>query len=191
MKLVTYLAMAAILLMGCKKSEKNNDMEQDMDMNEPSSEVYSIGEEARLTQTLIVDAGADQVWDVLRQLDDVDKYSSTITKVEFTGKKGVGGERLCTSADGKGFFREKIVAFDDRFRTYSYSLVEGVPVRGMVNTFKVVNLGYGKSALIWSSNFDQFMENPNMTEDEFMAFMDSASKETLQKIGEAAVSTPM
>lgn len=187
MKLTTYLAMAAILLMSCQKSEKKTDMA----MNEPSSEVYSIGEDARLIQTLIVDAGADQIWDLLKQLDDVDKYSSTIAKVEFTGKKGVGGERVCTSVDGKGFFREKIVAFDDRFRTYSYSLVEGVPVRGMVNTFKVVNLGYGKSALIWSSNFEQFLENPNMTEDEFMAFMDSASKETLQKIGEAATSTPM
>ncbi|WP_350292658.1 SRPBCC family protein [uncultured Croceitalea sp.] len=191
MKLTTYFAMAAILFMGCKKSEKNGDMEQDMDMNEPNTEVYSIEEDARLTQTLIIDARADRVWGLLRELDDVDKYSSTIAKVEFTGNKGVGGERLCTSVDGKGFFKEKIVAFDDRFRTYSYSLVEGVPVKGMVNTFKVVNLGYGKSALIWSSNFEQFMENPNMTEDEFMAFMDSASKETLQKIGEAATSTPM
>jgi len=191
MKLTTYLAMAAILLMGCKKSEKNNDMEADMDVKGPSTEAYSIGEDARLIQALVIDAGADRVWGLLRQLDDVDKYSSTIDKVEFTGKNGVGGERVCTSANGKGFFKEKIVAFDDRFRTYSYSLMEGVPVKGMVNTFKVVNLGYGKSALIWSSNFDQFMENPNMTEDEFMAFMDSASKETLQKIGEAATSTPM
>ncbi|TAI48169.1 SRPBCC family protein [Flagellimonas allohymeniacidonis] len=151
--------------------------------------VYSIGENDRLTQTLIIDASADRVWGLLRRLDDVDKYSSNISEVVFTGKKGVGGERVCTSEDGKGFFRERIVAFDDRLRTYSYSLEEGVPVKGMVNTFKVVNLGYNKSALIWSSKYEEFLENPDITEAQFMVFMDTASTETVRKIGEAATSS--
>lgn len=186
MKLIKYVAIFAIVLMGCKKSEKNKEIEASK--TETLSESYAIGENDLLTQTLVIDAGADKVWGLLRKLDDVDKYSSTIAKVEFTGNKGVGGERVCTSEDGKGFFKEKIVAFDDMFRTYSYSLVEGVPVQGMVNTFKVINLGYNKCALIWSSNYEEFMENPNMTEEQFMAFLDSASMETIQNIALAATS---
>ena len=142
-----------------------------------------------MTQTLIIDTGADKLWGLVRQLDDIDKYSSTITEVEFTGNMGVGGERVCTSSDGNGFLREKIIAFDDRFRTYSYSLIEGVPVKGMVNTFKVVNLGYNKCALIWSSKYEEFLYNPDMTEEQFIAFMDSASTETIQKIGQTATSS--
>ncbi len=189
MKRTTYFAMAAILLMGCKKSEKNDALEKNIEVTKSMPTVFAIGENDRLTQTIIIDTSADKVWGLLRTLDDVDKYSSNVSKVIFTGNKGVGGERVCTSEDGKGFFRERIVAFDDRFRTYSYFLVEGVPVKGMVNTFKVVNLGYKKCALIWSSKYEEFIENPDMTEKQFMAFMDSASNETIRKIGEAAISS--
>ncbi len=189
MKWITYIPVIAALLIGCKQSEKSEMLDATITAEKTMPERNTVGEEDRLTQVLIINAGADKVWGLLRQLDDVDKYSSTISKVEFTGNKGIGGERVCTAEDGTGFFRERIVAFDDRFRTYSYSLIEGVPAQNMVNTFKVVNLGFNKCALVWSSKYDAFLENPNMTEEQFTAFMDSASLETLQKISEAATSS--
>ena len=138
--------------------------------------------EPRKTYTKIVSVSADDAWTELRKLDQVDKYSSTIARVEWSGNMGVGGSRVCYSPDGKGYFKENIVAFDDANRSFTYSLVEGAPIKGMVNTWKVVDLGYQKSMIIWSSNYDQFMENPQMTEEQFMAFIDSSLNEYVGNI---------
>lgn len=138
--------------------------------------------ESKKTYTKIVNVSADDVWTELRKLDQVDKYSSTIARVEWTGKMGVGGSRKCFSPDGKGYFKENIVAYDDTNRTFTYTLVEGAPIKGMENTWKVVDLGYQKSMIIWASNYDEFMENPQMTEDQFMAFIDSSLNEYVGNI---------
>ncbi|MEL6483582.1 MAG: SRPBCC family protein, partial [Bacteroidota bacterium] len=83
--------------------------------------------DAKLTYTKVVNKSADDVWEVIRIMDNIDKYSSAVAKVEWTGEKGVGGQRVCTTPDGKGFFKESILAYDDANRTYTYAVVEGVP----------------------------------------------------------------
>lgn len=133
--------------------------------------------DAKKTYTKIVDVSADEVWEILRKMDQIDKYSSTIARVEWKGNMGIGGSRTCYSPDGKGYFKENIVNFDDSRRTFSYSVVEGVPIKGMVNTWNVVDLGYKKSMIVWTSEYEQFMENPQMTKDQFMAFIDSSLNE--------------
>lgn len=139
--------------------------------------------DANLTWSKVVDVSADNVWTLLRKMDDVDKYSSGIAKVVWTGKKGKGGERVCYPPKGQeGYFKEKIVAFDDNSRTFSYAVVEGVPIKGMVNTFKVVDLGYKKSMVVWSTNFDEFMKNPQMTEEQFMGFIKMSLEEMIGNI---------
>lgn len=64
----------------------------------------------------IVNKSADDLWKTVRQLDQIHKYSSNIAKVDWKGNMGVGGERICHSPDGKGYFKEKIVAYDDSSR---------------------------------------------------------------------------
>ena len=54
--------------------------------------------DANVTLTKVVETSADKVWSKLRQMDDIDKYSSVVAKVKWTGEKGVGGQRVCTSA---------------------------------------------------------------------------------------------
>ena len=147
---------------------------------------FAQSSDAKFTQTQVVDASADDVWDLLRQMDDIDKYSSAVAKVEWTGNRGVGGERVCTASQGQGFFKESIVAFDDNARTYSYALIEGVPVKGMVNTFKVVDLGYKKSMIVWTSNYEAFMKNPQMTEEQFAGFIEMSSAEMVANVAKAA-----
>ncbi len=143
--------------------------------------------DAKITYTKVIDASADDVWTILREMDDVDKYSSGIAKVEWTGHKGEGGERVCYPPKGQeGYFKEKIVAFDDVNRTFSYSVVEGIPVKGMVNTFKVVDLGYQKSMILWNSTFDEFMKNPQMTEEQFMGFINMSLEEMVGNVTIAA-----
>lgn len=46
---------------------------------------------------------------------------------------GVGGERVCYMLDGKGFFKEKIVVYDELLWSFLYFLFEGVLVKGMIN----------------------------------------------------------
>ncbi len=133
--------------------------------------------DAKKTYTKIVDVSADEVWSILRKMDQIDKYSSTIATVEWTGNMGVGGSRTCHAPDGKGYFKENIVSYDDARRTFSYSVVEGVPIKGMVNTWNVVDLGYQKSMIVWTTVYDEFMENPQMTMEQFMGFIDSSLNE--------------
>jgi len=143
--------------------------------------------DADITYTKVVEASADNVWTVLRQMDDIQKYSSAIARVEWTGAHGIGGQRVCWNPDGNGYYKEGIVAFDDAQRSYSYALLEGVPTKGMVNTFKVVDLGYNKSMIVWTSSYEAFMQNPQMTEQQFLGFIDQSLNEMLNKVSVAAV----
>lgn len=141
---------------------------------------------AKVTVTKVIEASADEVWKVLRKMDDIDKYSSLIARVEWKGNHGVGGERVCYSPDGKGYFKEGIIGFDDANRTYTYAVKEGVPAKNMVNSFKVVDLGYQKSMIVWTSNFEQFMKNPKMTKKQFMGFLNNSVNEMISKVAKTA-----
>lgn len=124
---------------------------------------------------------ADKVWEQIRKMDNIDEISSLVSKVDWTGPKDVGGERVCTAADGKGYFREKITGFDDKTRTYTYQVTEGVPAKNMNNMVKVVDLGYNKSMIVWTSDYE-FVENPNMTQEQFNNFLTAAREEMVDNI---------
>ena len=167
MKMIKTLGLAFALVLSATANAQNTD--------------------ANVTKTKVVGTSADKVWTVIRKMDDIDKYSSAIAKVEWTGIRGVGGQRVCTAPEGNGYFKESIVAFDDNNRTYSYAVLEGVAVRGMVNSFKVVDLGYNKSMIVWTSNYEQFMENPNMTEQQFLGFLNQTIDEFVDNIAMASL----
>lgn len=142
--------------------------------------------DAKMMHSKEVNKSADEVWKVLRKMDDIDKYSSNIAKVDWEGNKGIGGIRVCWTPDGKGYFKERIVGFDDATRSFSYSLLEGAPVKGMINTLKVVDQGYNKSKIVWWTNYEEFMKNPNMTKDQFHGFMKMSITEFADKVAAAA-----
>ncbi len=131
---------------------------------------------AKLTYTKVVDKSADKVWKVVRNIDFA-KYTKTISNVKVTGEAAAGASRVCTAPDGQGQFKGSILSYDDLNRTYTYAVVEGVPVKGLVNNFKVVDLGYNKSMIVWWSNYEAFMKNPQMTEAQFTAFMEASIDE--------------
>lgn len=138
--------------------------------------------EPKVQFSKVVNKSADEMWTTVRKLDQIHKYSSGVAKVDWSGNMGVGGERVCHTTDGQGFFKEKIVAYDESSRSFSYSLLEGAPVKGMTNFMQVVDLGYGKCILVWWSNYDEFMKNPQMTEEQFQAFMLSSIEEMTDKM---------
>lgn len=134
--------------------------------------------EPTITVVKTIDLSADEVWEQLRIMDNIDELSSQVVSVKWTGNHGVGGERVCAAPNGQGQFKESIVGFSDSERTYSYAVLEGVPAKNMVNSFKVIDLGYKKSMVVWTSSFE-FMENPNMKEAQFKGFLTGASTEMI------------
>ncbi|TAI46864.1 SRPBCC family protein [Flagellimonas allohymeniacidonis] len=147
-----------------------------------SNQVNAQSADANKTYTRVVDASADAVWTVLRKMDEIQNYSQTIARLDWKGPKDVGGQRVCYSPDGKGFFKENIVDYNDTNRTYSYSVVEGVPIKGMVNTWNVLDLGYNKSMVVWTTKFEKFMDNPQMTKDQFFGFIDQTLDEMVGNV---------
>lgn len=142
--------------------------------------------DAKITITKVVDVSVDKMWGTIRDLDNLAQYSSVIAKVDYTGENGAGGVRVCTTPDGQGKFKENILAFDDVARTYTYAVVEGVPAMGLINNFKVVDLGFNKSMVVWTSGYDKFMTNPNMTEEQFLGFMRQSVGEIMDKMAIAS-----
>ena len=126
----------------------------------------------------IVNRSADYMWEKVRKLDEIHKYSSVIVSVDWSGNMGVGGERVCHFPEGQGYVKEKFLAYDESSRSFTYSVIEGaIPVKGMTNTLQVVDLGYGKCILAWWSHYDQFIENPQVTEEQFHASIISSLEE--------------
>lgn len=143
--------------------------------------------DAKITISQVVDAGADEVWTILRQLDNIDELSSLVGSVEFIGEFDTGGKRICVAPEeGQGRFVESILDFDDAGRTYTYAVVEGIPAKGVVSNFKVVDLGYQKSMIVWTSTYEQFLENPQMTEEQFTGFLNMAATEMVGNVASKA-----
>lgn len=142
--------------------------------------------DADLTITRVIDASADEVWAQIRDLDALAKHSTIIAKVDFQGPEAAGGQRTCTTPDGQGKFVESILEFSDANRSYRYAVVEGTPAKNLVNAFKVVDLGYNRCMIVWTSEYEAFMQNPQMTEDQFRGFMTNSLNEILDSYTAAA-----
>ena len=149
-----------------------------------STSITAQNKKADLSYVSTVELSADKVWEQIRVMDNIDKISSIVGKVEWTGPKGVGGVRVCTTPDGKGKFKEKIIKFNDKQRSYTWQVVEGVPAK-VTNSFRVVDLGLNTSMIVWTSNY-QFIENPNMTEIQFRGFLEGAVTEMVDNLVDLA-----
>ncbi len=143
--------------------------------------------DSKIYVSKVVDISTDKMWQVLRQMDDIDKYSSIIDKVTWSGEHGVGGERVCYGPDGNVFVKENIVKFDDATRSYSYAVMEGAPAKDMVNSFKVIDLGYNKSMAIWSTKYSTFIQNPRFTENQFRGGAQQGFDDFINKVAQAAM----
>lgn len=133
-----------------------------------------------LTKSKIIQASADDVWERLRKLDELEKIIPDFLADSWVvndTKPGVGAKRSCTAPGtpkGQASYTEQVVEYDDEKRFYSYAVIEGIPAKNMLNSFKVVDLGYKKCMVIWSSKGGEFIENPNMTKEQFTGFINSA-----------------
>ena len=111
-----------------------------------------------VSEQAIINASANDVWKTIRTFDGVEKYLPMISHSEVDGK-GVGSTRTCTISgiEGQGDSKavEKLDYLNDDERTISYSILEiPMPVKDMVNTVQIKDLGNSKSEIIWKSRFE-------------------------------------
>ncbi|MEO0527742.1 MAG: SRPBCC family protein [Bacteroidota bacterium] len=145
---------------------------------------------AIVTKTKIINASADDVWQRLRTLDKIEELTPDYVGDSWvTGKVGVGAVRSCTNPGqtrktvDKPAYTETVVSYDDEKRFYAYA-VKGIPAKNMLNSFKVVDLGYKKCMVIWNSGGWTFIKNPQMTEGQFLGFMDTVGNQLMSRLYE-------
>jgi hypothetical protein len=77
---------------------------------------------------------------------------------------------------GEASYSEKILEFSDAERYYKYAVIQGTPTKNMINSLRVVDLGYQKCMVVWTSDREAFMKNPQMTEQQFNDFLANAGQ---------------
>ena len=148
---------------------------------------YAQKANAIITKTKVINASADDVWERLRKLDKIEELTPDFVGDSWiTGEIGVGAVRSCTNPgqtrkNAQPAYIETVVAFDDEKRFYSY-VVKGIPAKNMLNSFKVVDLGYNKCMVVWSSGGWTFIKNPQMTEKQFLGFLDTVGNQLMARL---------
>lgn len=128
----------------------------------------------KVVKTQILQVSAEEAWKVVAQFDNLAELTpSFLHDVKIEGKIAEGCKRTCTSADKQSMYKEKITYFNEKEMYYRYAVMEGLPVKDMENSFRVIALGKDQSMVVWTSGYE-FMENPNMTEQQFNGFIDAA-----------------
>jgi hypothetical protein len=100
-----------------------------------------------------VAAPAKGVWDIVRTGADVNRWFPSVTACRLDGV-GVGAQRICT-VNGQEL-TEIIETVDDASRIFQYRIVEQalMPIRNILGTFHVAQIGASESQVLWFVNFD-------------------------------------
>ncbi|WP_296258176.1 MULTISPECIES: SRPBCC family protein [unclassified Pseudomonas] len=105
---------------------------------------------AKASASVRVAVSADQVWELVGGFNSLPDWLPLIAKSE----PDEGGRvRHLTTQDGARI-SERLMAFDDRARTYSYSITQGpFPVTDYLATLKVSADGEHGALVEWSGTF--------------------------------------
>lgn len=109
-----------------------------------------------LAQT--INASPDEVWNVLKTGDDVDKWFPYITSCKLEGS-AIGSKRTCTTADGKTL-EESITNIDNENRIITYTVNKHnmeVPIHNIKGIMRVKEES-GKALVDWTVHFELIQE---------------------------------
>lgn len=148
--------------------------------------VKAYSQKGELVKSKIVSASADEVWERLRKLDDLEKIVPHLLSdswVHNNAEPGIGVKRSCTAPGtpkGEASYTEEITDFSDQERFYEYAITQGTPTKNMVNTLRVLDMGYKRCLVVWTSTREAFIENPQMTEEQFNDFLNMAGQSLVE-----------
>jgi Polyketide cyclase / dehydrase and lipid transport len=130
---------------------------------------------ATASATVEISATADQVWALMGGFDSLPDWLPFIVKSEL----GEGGRlRFLETGDGDAIV-ERLQTFDDKARTYTYSIEEGpFPVTDYLAKVEVRDAGGQKAQVTWSGSFT----GNGITEAEATAIFDGVYKGGLEAL---------
>lgn len=104
---------------------------------------------ASAASTLELAASADRVWQLIGGLGSLPDWIPAISNLELSD----GGRVRRFSLPGAAFV-ERLMAFDEKGRTYSYAILESpVPQKDYLSTIRVIDLGDAGARVEWTGTF--------------------------------------
>ncbi len=103
---------------------------------------------ANVTVADRLNASADKVWDLVGRFDSVGKWLPGVKAVRMKSPK-----IRELSLDGGGEITEQLLGENPTLRSYTYSIIGGMPVSGHVSTIMVVEEGPNASTISWVCTF--------------------------------------
>ena len=126
------------------------------------------------SQRRLPPAGADAVWDLVRDFGGVQRWNPTLSSSEVD-RPGVGGVR--TLKMGEVTIRERLEKLDEAARTMSYSIVEApLPVSNYLATVELSALGPKRTQIVWSSTF----EPGGMSDEQLKALFEGVYQQAIE-----------
>ena len=108
--------------------------------------------EVRVTEQIA--ASAAKVWELIHDFGDLSKWAAGIERCEVSGQ-GVGAVRTL-EIPGGGSIKERLESFDDAARSFSYSMLEPIPLplKNYLATVQISEDGPERCTIDWSGSFD-------------------------------------
>ncbi len=98
---------------------------------------------ATIHNEITVNASIDKVWNMLTDLELLDKYDPTVKKSTLVSaeKTGLGAKRKVDMLDGKNWFEEKITVFKPN-EALTYQLTDcSFPIKGLQHSYSFEKTG--------------------------------------------------
>ena len=126
-----------------------------------------------VTQSIEIKAAPGVAWDTIKDFNGLPTWHPAVAKSEIVAgtNNKKGAVRLLTLKDG-GTIKEKLLAYDDKGRSFKYNILEGVlPLSSYVSTIKVKPGKDGGSVVEWKGSFKRksMADNPPAGEDDATA----------------------
>src|SRR5438552_14697354 len=98
---------------------------------------------AIIKNEITINAPIEKIWNLLTDLEMLDKYDPTVKKATLisTEKIGIGAKRKVLMCDGKNWFDEKITVFKPN-EALTYQLTDcSFPIKGLTHSYSFENIG--------------------------------------------------
>ncbi len=101
-----------------------------------------------------INASADRVWELFRDFGGIDRFAAGIEGCSVEGE-GVGAVRTLSMPGGLKL-QERLEAFDDAGRTFTYAIIgdHPLPLDDYLSTVKIVAESDQRCGIEWSSTFE-------------------------------------
>lgn len=98
---------------------------------------------ATINNEIIINASLDKVWNILTDLELLDKYDPTVKKSTLISadKTGIGAKRKVNMLDGKNWFDEKVTVFTPN-EALTYQLTDCTfPMKDLKHSYSFEKIG--------------------------------------------------